>query len=392
MNLMKKVLINIENISLVKVLSSILQENSYEFDVINNKNFSKNEFSKYALIIVDLEYIENNIYLDFVTGLEKTPIIINTNSNSIKVDLFKKYQIASIINDDLDKNDFLITLKKIFEVKDALNSNNSVIEFTIKKLFRILIEINSHLYSKNSNFNPKHRYYCKLIASKLEYQKLYEVDIASLLCNIGFVGIDQNIIQKVINNEDKTHNETISFLNHTEIAYKLLSGIENIESIRNGIRFQNLWFDGRNSDENIKGESIPVISRILLVVNDFISFQIKNSIDEKEALRIMFKTQNKYCPKCFSILLKEITGNRRLEKKPQNDKLKVNLNEKLSKNSLYYKLEEIKDNMIIAEDVFDDMNNKVVKKGSKLNVYTKHFLSKMIENKRVKNSTKVYID
>lgn len=206
------------------------------------------------------------------------------------------------------------------------------------------------------------------------------------------MGVEENIIKKEINNEEKTHNETIKFLNHSEVAYKLLSGIDNIENIRTGIRYQHLWFDGRNSNENIKGESIPIISRILLVVNDFLTLQMKNSISEKEALRIMFKSQNKYCPKCFSSLLKEITGNRNYIKNPQDGKLKVNINAKITKNSLYYKLEEIKDDMIIAEDVFDDMNNKVVKKGSKLNVYTKHFLSKMIENKRVKNSIKVYID
>lgn len=100
---MKKVLINIDNINLVNILSSILEEHSYEFDVINNKNFSKNEFAKYALIIVDLDYIENNIYLDFTSDLDKTPIIINTNSNSIKVELFKKYQILSIINENVAK-------------------------------------------------------------------------------------------------------------------------------------------------------------------------------------------------------------------------------------------------------------------------------------------------
>lgn len=389
---MKKLLINIENKNLVKILSSILEENSYEFDVIDNNNFSKSEFSKYTLIIVDLDYLENNIYLDFISGLDNIPMIINTNLNSIKVELFKKYQIISIINEFVTKDEILNILKKVSDTKELLNSNNLIFEFTLKKLFRILIEINSHLYSKNYNFNPKHRYYCKLIASKLEYQRLYEIDIASLLSNIGYVGINQNIVQKVINNEEMTPLENTQFIKHTEVAFKLLSGIENIESIRQGIKYQNLWFDGRNSEDKLKGNSIPLISRILLVVNDFISLQVKNSISEKEALRLMFKSQNKYCPNCFAILLKEITGNRQFIKKPQETKLKVVIEPYEDKKSLYYKLEEIKDDMIIAEDVFDDLNNKIVKKGTMLNVYTKHFLSKMIENKSVKNSIKVYLD
>lgn len=389
---MKKILINLKNKDLAELLKRNLEENSFEIEVIDNKNFSKIDSNKYLLLIVDLDYIENNIYLDFNSGLDNFPLIINTNKNSINIELIKKYNIITIINDYLEKNEAKDIIKKIQQITSSLNSNYLNFEFTYKKLFRTLIEINSSLFPNSINFHPKHRHYCKILADKLDYPRLHEINIASLLSNLGYIGVDQNIIKKVLNNENTTHNEITIFLNHTEIAYRLLNGIDNIENIRNGIRYQNLYFDGRNSNEKIKGESIPVISRILLVVNDFISLQIKNSINEISALQIMSKSQYKYCPKCFSFLLKEVTGKRNLKQKQNNEKLVVVLDDMSTKNSLYYKLENIKDDMIIAEDVFDDFNNKVVKKGSKLNVYTKHFLKKMIENNRIKDSIKVFVD
>lgn len=110
--------------------------------------------------------------------------------------------------------------------------------------------------------------YCCSIAIKLgtppiEVENIYK---AALLHDIGKIGIPDNILLKM---GPLSIDEYKTIKNHPDIGVKIICNLPDVANICNIIRHHHERFDGYGYPDSLKGEEIPIGSRILFIADTF---------------------------------------------------------------------------------------------------------------------------
>jgi diguanylate cyclase (GGDEF)-like protein/PAS domain S-box-containing protein len=109
---------------------------------------------------------------------------------------------------------------------------------------------------------------CRLIGEKLNLsqKELGEIELFAMLHDIGKVTIDDQILNK---RGKLTEDEWTVMKKHPVTGYKIAKSSTELESIANYILSHHERWDGNGYPNGLKGEDIPLISRILSVVDSF---------------------------------------------------------------------------------------------------------------------------
>ena len=113
-------------------------------------------------------------------------------------------------------------------------------------------------------------HYSAAIARRLGFSKNHADKIlnVSILHDIGKIGIPDSILMK---QKKLTHKEWEIMKQHTVIGKRILSG-SNAEEIRLGeiiAYIHHEWWDGSGYPQGLKGEDIPIESRIVALADVF---------------------------------------------------------------------------------------------------------------------------
>ncbi len=93
-----------------------------------------------------------------------------------------------------------------------------------------------------------------------------DIHLSGLLHDIGKVGVDDRILRK---ESPLDANEFEQIKKHPEIGCRILSGLVNLEHVLPGVRHHHESFDGTGYPEQLKGEEIPLMARILAVADSY---------------------------------------------------------------------------------------------------------------------------
>lgn len=146
---------------------------------------------------------------------------------------------------------------KLTEVKSSRNG-------TIMSLERTL-------YEKHSE-TEEHTQRIKELSGKLgkkinlSQDKLNELELLSLLHDIGKIGIPEHILMKP---GKLTDEEWEIMKSHTEIGYRIAKATPELSHVANEILCHHEKVDGTGYPQGLKGEEIPVLSRIISIVDSF---------------------------------------------------------------------------------------------------------------------------
>jgi len=144
-----------------------------------------------------------------------------------------------------------------------------------------------------------------------EYNNLY---YAALLHNIGKLKTNHKIDLSFKPRENLTPIIQKEISMHPIIGANMLKQIHLFKDLAPIILHHHENYDGSGYPKGLKGEEIPLASRIIAVVEDFTNIlynnsknnYVENSLPEKEALKRFFSfTGKKYDPKIINVL-KEI--------------------------------------------------------------------------------------
>jgi HD-GYP domain-containing protein (c-di-GMP phosphodiesterase class II) len=86
------------------------------------------------------------------------------------------------------------------------------------------------------------------------------------LHDIGKVGVDDRILRKETRLDD---DEFEQIKKHPEIGCRILAGLSNLEHILPGVRHHHESFDGCGYPDQLKGEEIPLMARVLAVADSY---------------------------------------------------------------------------------------------------------------------------
>lgn len=217
----------IMNIVLVSLLFAIIDKKSLMYIIINNiKLVGLNFFAMAPLGILSV-YMYNISYLAFILFL--FPIILARFTFSLYIEAKTKY------------------INTVDVIMHAMEARDKYTEGHSKRVAELACEI----------------------ARELKYNegKIENLNIASLLHDVGKIGIDDNILNK----PDKlTKEEYETIKEHPQIGFRILTDIKDIDYVRKIVKYHHERYDGKGYPEGKQPKDLEL---------DVFIVQLADSID-----------------------------------------------------------------------------------------------------------------
>ncbi len=228
-----------------------------------------------------------------------------------KMDRFSGFETKSILCVSLKVKNRVIGVTEVINKvgKGSFTSADLVLLKTLSSQAAVAIE-KVKLYRKLNNMgiavvkslmtaiDAKHPYtrgqservtkYALIIARELCFSagEMRKVQLAGLLHDVGKIGIPEKILEK---NGSFSREEWIIVKKHPVFGAEILSPIEELKDLIPIIRHHHERLDGAGYPDGLKGEEIPLISRIIAIADAFDSMTSprfhKKEKSDIEALR-----------------------------------------------------------------------------------------------------------
>jgi putative nucleotidyltransferase with HDIG domain len=120
----------------------------------------------------------------------------------------------------------------------------------------------------------------------LGFDDVFNVRIAAILHDVGKLGIEDGILNKpgVLTDE-----EYAVMRRHPDIGAQIMSPISNLKQIIPGIRNHHETWDGKGYPDQLEGEGIPLIARIIGVADTFDAMTTNRPYQEAMSLEFVSK-------------------------------------------------------------------------------------------------------
>lgn len=280
----QKILIVDDNETIRNLLFELLKREGYECKTAANGWEALNEVrnDSFALVLLDLRLPSKN-------GIEVLPeilehdrdiaVIIVTGITDIKIALRTlKLGAYDYMIKPFDIDEAIVNVEKALEKRRLIiqnreyqkNLEKKVIEQTeeIRQVYMGAITSLAKALEARDKYTDGHSKrvtdYSLAIAKKLSLleKDIEKIRLAALLHDIGKIGIKEEILHKngSLTNEEYTH-----ISEHPNIAVEILKMIIKDEEIIKVIRHHHERFDGKGTPDGLRGDEIPIGSRIIAV-------------------------------------------------------------------------------------------------------------------------------
>jgi diguanylate cyclase (GGDEF)-like protein/PAS domain S-box-containing protein/putative nucleotidyltransferase with HDIG domain len=161
-------------------------------------------------------------------------------------------------------SEFVMSLAEKRMYRNKLMENNSARNATISSLLRTLHEKHSETEEHTMRIKSLSLKLAKRL--NLSQDKLDEIELLSLLHDIGKIGIPEQILMKP---SMLTNEEWEIMKSHTEIGYRIAKSTPELSHIADEILSHHERYDGTGYPNGIKGEEISILARIINVIDSF---------------------------------------------------------------------------------------------------------------------------
>lgn len=175
-----------------------------------------------------------------------------------------------------------------------LTAEKQLLEQTLKGSVRLLTEILELVNPETFGRAGQIRDRVRRIASKLQLEDTWQVEIAAMLCHLGSVSLPPDLLRRAASRAPLNNDETQVLREIPSVSERLIRNIPRLESVAEAILYQAKNFDGTGyPDDDRSGERIPLGSRLLRIAID-----IQSSVDagksEADAWSELFNHPGKY--------------------------------------------------------------------------------------------------
>ncbi len=231
---------------------------------------------KYALIFSDHKMPN----MDGVEFLKRTA---EYAPNAVKV-LVTAYSDSKILIEAINDAKIYRYIKKPYSPEELvhvaqtcreyyqLKVDNENLVYDLKELFGGTIKaITEALDAKDSYTSGRSRrvaYYSSKLAQYigLSNAEAGRIELAGLLHDIGMISVAEDILNKV---DELTQDEEEQIRKHVFHSIKILEDIKQLSEVIEIIKYHHEWYDGTGYPYGVKGDEIPVGSRIIAIADAF---------------------------------------------------------------------------------------------------------------------------
>ncbi|MBI9070713.1 MAG: response regulator [Melioribacteraceae bacterium] len=331
------------------------------------------EKGPFAVVISDFK-------MPVMNGIELLSKIKNINPDTVRIILTGHANLETAISAVNEGNIFRFLtkpcqkeqlLKVLYDGTrqyQLINNEKELLDKTLKGTIKVLLDILSIVNPSAFSKAARIRNLAVQIGKRMKLKEQWIIEISALLSQIGCIGVPGEIIEKINQGHKLTENEKEIFYSHPNIGIKLLEKIPRLDEVKKAIEFQNIRYDGSGGKEKdyISGDSIPLMARMLKVINDYDIYS-RYSKENARILEIMNKDVGAYDTEILLSLEAVANG----------------LADELELKSVF--VTELKVGMMAAENIKDESGKLLISKDTeissaiifRLNNYSK--INKIVE-------------
>lgn len=172
------------------------------------------------------------------------------------------------------KNDNVFSLhdKRLEKKIDSLNEEIESLEKKRKETCEMAVKTVLRALNCKDDYTYGHSmrvaFYSVALGKELGLSKdeLYKLELAALFHDIGKIGVPDEILMKPSRLEEE---EFHIMKQHPTKSAEILADFDYFADIADWVKFHHERYDGRGYPDGLKGEDIPLYSRIILIGDTF---------------------------------------------------------------------------------------------------------------------------
>lgn len=212
------------------------------------------------------------------------------------VDAINRGHIFRFLNKPCSPDMLALTIEAGLNQHRLVMAERELLEGTLRGSVKMLTEILSMVEPQLFGRGQMLRDYLRALAPALQITHTWDLEVAAMVCQIGYVTIPAAIIQKSQTGAAITPTEQQILARIPEIGAKLLSNIPRLESVARIVLYHNKFYDGSGfPQDNVAGTAIPLGARILRVLSDFIELEISGT-PKTDIINQLRKKTGRYDP------------------------------------------------------------------------------------------------
>ena len=225
----------------------------------------------------------------------KTMRLLVTAYSDVKIliDAINYAKIYRYIKKPYSPDELLMIVENALETYQLKIDNENLIQ-DLKELFSGTVKsIIEALDAKDSFTLGRSRrvaFYALKLVNKMALTpaEASKIELAGLLHDIGMIGVAEEILNKT---QKLTDEEFEKIKMHVQYSVKILKDIKQLYEITEIIKYHHEYYNGCGYPYGLKGEEIPLGSRIIAIADAYDSMVSKrayrNSLSPQEAIEIL---------------------------------------------------------------------------------------------------------
>jgi len=297
-----------------------------------------NEFS---VIISDyrMPVMDGVVFLEKVKELSPDSVRVMLSGQAdlqAVIDVINKGNIFRFLTKPCEPDDLKKAIADCVRQYELITAEKELLGKTLAGSIKVLTDLLA--LSKPIAFERSRRLKAivKIITHNLAIQKGWQLDISTMLSQIGCVTIPDDILKKAFRGLQLGDDEIAIYKNHPIIACDMLKKIPRLEEIAQIIKYQDKYYDGSGyPEDSIAGEQIPEGARILKIAIDF-DILINSVNNDEHAIKELQKRRGWYDEKLLLNFIENVAKSKEIKKKYELTTVAI---------------PELKEGMYLAEDV-----------------------------------------
>jgi response regulator RpfG family c-di-GMP phosphodiesterase len=269
----------------------------------------------YAVIVADMQMPGMNGVEFLVQAQERAPdsvrLMLTGNADQkTAVEAVNKGHVYQFLNKPCPPEMLALALDNSIRQYQLITAERELLEKTLNGSINMLTGILSSAEPFSFGRGERLRDYMRAFTRSLNMTQTWNLELAAMLSQIGYVTIPPKVLQKLRAEQDLTQAERNVLARIPEIGANLLANIPRLESVARIVLYQSKNFDGSGFPaDSVVANEIPIGSRILKVLSDLLELE-NSGLPKSKALEQMQARTGCYDPQvldstfaCFDIYL-----------------------------------------------------------------------------------------
>ncbi len=281
-----RVLLVDDDVLLLRSLGRILRD---EFEVVTAESGEAAlqvlfDAAPFAVVIADMMMpgMDGIHFLDqwkFLSPNTTRVMLTGQAELGTAIDAVNQGQVFRFLTKPIKGDDLRLVLVDAVNQYELVMAERTLLEQTLTGSVQTLVELLSLFDPKGFGRTKEIRDLAVAIAEKFSLDVGWDIGLAALLARIGWLAIPLEVQAKISRGERLSPQENEMFLRAPEVGSNIIANIPRLHSVAQIIKYSTKNYDGTGyPNERIQREDLPLGSRILKVVSEYVNrLQIRKS-------------------------------------------------------------------------------------------------------------------